>query len=126
MTVGDALPIDLTVNTPDILTGGKFCSNTFVTFTCTAVNVQVLRWAINGRERASFTSLDMPSVNPRQIDGLRAYLNSSVNDGRNILNVTSTLLGMASDFQNIGNISCLEGTGDTKFLNFTLISEFNC
>ena len=74
-------------------------------------------------EREAFTSLDTASTTPRQIDEFEAYLNSSVNDGQNNLNVTSTLVGQASDFQNVREIACQDANGETITLNFTVISE---
>ena len=129
LTVGDALPmINLTVNPPDILSGGNFCPNTSVSFICTANNVRVLIWRRNDDDIVSFTSFDMESPEARVSGAFRVYLNSSDNDGQNNLNMTSTLVGVASDFQNGDQVTCLESdvTRDTQILNFMLISKLLC
>ena len=97
-----------------------------MSFTCTAYNVRALRWVRNGSEIALFTSLDTPSPEPRPRGAFTLYLNTSDNDGQNNLNMTSTLVGVASDFQIGDQIACLDVTGDTQVLNFMLISELLC
>ena len=120
MTAGEALLISLTIDHPaSILSGGNLSPDTVVSFTCSAYDVQLLTWLRNGREIENFTSLDVPSTEPRLSGVFRVYLNSSDNDGQN-LNVTSTLVGLASDFRNGDQIACLDSaTGDTIVLNFT-------
>ena len=119
MTAGDALPISLTTIPSGVVTGAIVCPDTLVSITCIAYNVRALQWLRNDSEIESFTSLDMPSSVPRQSGPFSVYLNSSVNDGQNNLNVTSTLLGLASDFQRGDNVSCVDATGDSVVLNFT-------
>ena len=121
LTAGEVLPISLTVNHPaSILSGGNLSPNTVVSFTCSAYDVQLLTWLRNSREIENFTSLDVPSTEPRLSGVFRVYLNSSDNDGQNNLNITSTLVGLTSDFRSGDQIACLESAnGDTIVLNFT-------
>ena len=113
----------MTVDPSGVLSGGYFGPNTFVSFTCRAYDVGILRWLRNGDEIENFTSLDVPSTEPRLNGVLRVYLNSSDNDGQDNFNVTSTLVGLASDFQSGDEIACLglgiNATGDALTLNFT-------
>ena len=120
-TAGEALPTSLTIDHPaSILSGGNLSPNTVVSFTCSAYDVQLLTWLRNGREIENFTNLDVPSTEIRLSGVFRVYLNSSDNDGQNNLNVTSTLVGLASDFRNGDQIACFDSaTGDTLVLNFT-------
>ena len=120
LSTGDAQ--SLTVSPTDVLSGGKLCPNTFISFTCNAYNVRVLRWLQNGGQIEDFTALDMPSTEPQLSGAFRVFLNSSSNDGQNNLNMTSTLVGTASDFQTGDQIACPDVTGETLVLNFT--SEF--
>ena len=119
MPAGDALPITLTVDPINVLSGEILGANTVVTFTCHAYDIRVLRWLRNGNEVENFTSLDVPSTEPQLSGAFMVFLNSSDNDGQNSLNVTSTLVGVASDLRTGDQISCLDATGDTLFLNFT-------
>ena len=62
----------------------------------------------------------MPSTEPQVRDPFRVFLNSSVNDGQNNLNMTSTLVGLASDFQTGDRIACpADAPEDTLVLYFT-------
>ena len=119
LSTGDSV---LTVDPVSILSGGKLCPDTVVRFTCIAYNVRVLIWLRNGNQIEDFTNQDVPSADPQMSGVFMVFLNSSVNDGQNNLNVTSTLVGMASDFQTNDQIACPEAAGDTLVLNFT--SEF--
>ena len=114
----------MTVDPSGVLSGGYFGPNTFVSFTCRAYDVGILRWLRNGDEIENFTSLDVPSTEPRLSGVFRVYLNSSDNDRQDNFNVTSTLVGLASDFQSGDEIACLSrlginATGDALTLNFT-------
>ena len=120
LSAGDAQ--SLTVSPTDILSGGKLCPNTFISFTCNAYSVRVLNWLRNGGQIKQFTALDMPSTEPQLSDPFRVFLNSSSSDDQNNLNMTSTLVGMASDFQTGDQITCPDATGETLVLSFT--SEF--
>ena len=114
----------MTVEPDHITSSGKVCPGEVVRFTCIAYNVRVLQWLRNGNEQiAQFTNQDMPSTEPEVNDPFKIYLNSSVNDGQNNLNVTSTLVGPASGFQSGDRIACPDNTGDPLVLDF--ISEFN-
>ena len=119
MPAGDALPITVTVDPTDILAGGILGPNTVVTFTCHAYDIRVLRWLRNGDEVQNFTNQDVPSTEPELSGVFMVFLNSSDNDGQNSLNVTSTLVGVASDLRTGDQIACLDVTGDTLVLNFT-------
>jgi hypothetical protein len=79
-------------------------------------------WLRNNGQIEQFTNQDTPSTEPEVNGPFSIYLNSSVNDGQNNLNVTSTLVAPASGFQSGDQIACPDGTGVPLVLNFT--SEF--
>ena len=116
LSTGDAV---LTVSPTDILSGGKLCPDAVISLTCNAYNVRVLRWLRNGVQIEDFTSLDVPSTEPQLSGAFRVFLNSSDNDGQNNLNITSTLVGVASDFQTGDQMACPDVAGEVLVLNFT-------
>jgi hypothetical protein len=119
LSAGDSL---LTVEPERVLSGGKLCSDEAVRFTCIADNVRVVIWLRNSGQIVQFTNQDMPSTVPEVNEPFRIYLNSSVNDGQNNLNATSTLVGPASGFQVGDQIACPDNAEVPLVLNFT--SEF--
>jgi hypothetical protein len=119
LSAGDS---QLTVEPERVLSGGKLCPDEAVRFICIAYNVRVVIWLRNNSQIEQFTNQDTPSTEPEVNGAFSIYLNSSVNDGQNNLNVTSTLVGLASGFQSGDQIACPYNTGDPLVLSFT--SEF--
>ena len=123
LIAGDSGSIFLSVIPTDVLSGRRVCPNTPVNFTCIANRITVLRWLRNGTEIEDFTSRDNAPIQ-RQLGSFTVYLNSSTMASDGTLNVTSTLVGYTgSGFQSGDRIECLDATGETRVLNFTLTCE---